>query len=106
MKFEDLINLTPVLEALLVLISALITRYLVPWIKKKLTMADRENILFAVELAVKAAQQYGKNFDWTGEQKKQYVISYLAQNGFQLDINIDNYIEAMVLDVKNQLMEE
>lgn len=50
------IDLTPIFQALIVLVAALITRYVVPWIKAKTTLDQRREIRDLVSILVFAAE--------------------------------------------------
>lgn len=90
-------NITPVVEAVLALVAAVITCFLVPYIKSKYGAEKLEEIQKWVRIAVEAAEQI---FVGTGlgKQKKAYVEEFLASKGFTLDSDsIDKMIEAAVL---------
>lgn len=85
------IDLTPVVQGLIVVIGILITRYLVPWLKAKMTIAQREKLAGVVETFVFAAEQiYGSGW---GKDKLHYVEARLLENGYTVDIDL---IEATV----------
>lgn len=85
------INLTPIFEAIIALIAALITYKLIPWIKARTTAAQQANLEAVVKMLVFAAEQmYGAN---KGEEKFRYVQNQLAKKGFDID---PNAIEAAV----------
>ncbi len=85
------IDLTPVVQGLIVVIGILITRYLVPWLKAKTTIAQREKLEGIVEMFVYAAEQiYGSGW---GKAKLNYVKARLRENGYTMDIDM---IEATV----------
>ena len=72
-------DITPIIEGLIALFSAVITAFVIPFIKAKLTRSQQENLRFWVSLAVRAAEQlYGSG---TGKEKKEYVISFLLSKG-------------------------
>ncbi len=90
-------NITPIVEAVVALIAAVITCFLVPYIKSKYGAEKLEEIRKWVCIAVEAAEQI---FVGTGlgKQKKAYVEEFLASKGFTLDADsIDKMIEAAVL---------
>lgn len=83
------IDLTPIFQALILLISSVITIYILPKVKavltEKLSAEQRENLKKWVRVAVAAAEQlYGGK---TGKEKKDYVVSFLLSKG--LVFNID-----------------
>lgn len=99
-----MIDLTPVIEAVIVLLGAVVTVFLVPWIKRQTSAKDREELLKWVEIAVAAAEQL---FDSTqGEEKKEAVVEFLRKEGFVFsEAEIDTAIEAAVLKLHRELEE-
>ena len=78
------INLTPIFQAIIVLIATLITYKLVPWIKSKTTAQQQANLSAIVKTLVFAAEQlYGAN---QGAEKLQYVKERLLEKGYEIDI--------------------
>lgn len=88
-------DLTPVIELIIALASALITTFLVPYLKQKLSCEKCENLKKWVCLAVEAAEQlYGNK---TGQQKKEYVVSFLLSKGIVFDVEeVNAMIESEV----------
>lgn len=78
-----MIDLTPIFEAILALLAALVTYKLIPWIKAR-TTAEQQSLLAAtVKTLVYAAEQlYGAG---KGTEKLDYVISELEKRGFTAD---------------------
>lgn len=73
------IDYTELLQAFVALLATLITTFLIPFIKKKLSAEKTEELRRWVSVAVKAAEQlYGSK---TGQQKKEYVVSFLLEKG-------------------------
>ena len=103
------IDLTQIILAIITLIGAFLTKYLVPLIKKKILSEDnklsdnqRMLIKLAIQTAVTAAEQIYKSEE--GEQKKDYVLALLKSQGFDVDTSaIDAEIEAAVLNLHQQL---
>ena len=78
------IDLTPILQAIIALLAALVTYKLIPWIKSKTTGQQQANLQAVVKMLVFAAEQlYGAN---QGEQKLQYVKERLQERGYDIDI--------------------
>lgn len=78
-----MIDLTPVFQAVIALIAALISYKLIPWIKSKTTGQQQNNLYAAAQIAVYAAEQiYGAG---QGQDKFQYVLDSLEAAGFKLD---------------------
>ena len=90
------IDLTPILQALIALIAALITYRLVPWIKARTTEAQRENLNVIIRTAVFAAEQlFGSGH---GAEKLDYATKWLEEHGYTVDRAL---IEAVVYDYLN-----
>lgn len=88
-----MINLTDIVQALLALIAVLITVYVIPWLKSKLTKEQLESLIYWTSIAVDAAEQvYSDN-----DHRKAYVISFLESKGYTIDTeDIYNEIEALI----------
>lgn len=95
-------DLTPVINAVIALIAALITAFVIPWVKRNTTAKDREEFLKWVEIAVAAAEQL---FHTTqGKEKKTYVVQFLQEQGFTFsEAEIDAAIEGAVLKLHRDL---
>lgn len=79
------LDITDIIEAAVVLISALVTTFLLPFLKQRLSDEKRQKLIFWVETAVKAAEQlYGSK---TGQQKKDYVVAFLLSKGIVADVD-------------------
>ena len=77
------IDLTPVFQAIIALLAALITTRLIPWIKKRTTEQQLMNLQAAARIAVYAAEQlYGAG---QGEEKLQWALERVESMGFHLD---------------------
>lgn len=79
------IDITPIIEALIGLVSLIITGFLIPLLKQKLTNEKREKLRSWVGIAVAAAEQLMKNK--SGIEKKEYVVSFLLSKGLVFDID-------------------
>jgi len=77
------INLTPIFEAIILLLAAVITYKVIPWIKAK-TTNEQQALLDAVitTLVFAAEQLYGAG---RGVEKLEFVISELRDRGFTAD---------------------
>ncbi|MBQ9913042.1 MAG: hypothetical protein IJO73_02315 [Clostridia bacterium] len=82
------IDLTPIFQALILLISSVITIYILPKVKTfltaKLSAEQRENLKQWVKVAVAAAEQVIKG-SGKGKEKKQYVLDFLLSKGITFD---------------------
>ena len=93
---------TQIISAVIALISALVSAFLIPWLKTKIDANKLQTIKTSVEIGVKAAEQLYAATD--GEEKKAYVINFLAEHGIRFDVStIDQLIEAAVLQLHHEL---
>lgn len=77
------IDLTPIIQAIIALLAALVTYRLIPWIKAKTTNEQQTLMKATVKTLVYAAEQiYGAG---NGEAKLDYVIQQLDGKGFTVD---------------------
>ena len=78
-----MIDLTPIFQAVIALLAALITYKLIPWIKSRTTNQQQENLYAAARIAVYAAEQlFGAG---QGEEKLDYAIAALKRAGYDID---------------------
>ncbi len=95
-------DLTPVINAVIALAAALITAFVIPWIKRNTSAKDREEFLKWVEIAVSAAEQLF--YSTQGKEKKKYVVQFLEGKGFTFsETEIDAAIEGAVLKLHRNL---
>ena len=80
----NMIDITPVINAVIALLAAGVSVFLIPWIKSKTTDAQRKELLEWVKIGVAAAEQLYKG-QGRGEEKKKYVLEFLASMGFTVD---------------------
>lgn len=93
---------TQIITAVLALLSALVTAFVIPWLKERIGAERLATWQQYVEIAVRAAEQLYSATQ--GEEKKAYVVQYLAGKGIQFDTEtVDKMIEATVLTLHNQL---
>ena len=93
---------TQIISAVIALISALVSAFLIPWLKTKIDANKLQTIKTYVEIGLKAAEQLYAATD--GEEKKAYVINFLAEDGIRFDVStIDQLIEAAVLQLHHEL---
>lgn len=92
-------NAVNIFYVILSIVSVLITGVLVPLLKQKYGREKITNVMDAVDLAVKAAEQiYNKTGQ--GQLKKQYVLMRLNEQGIKIsEKELDDMIEASVLEL-------
>lgn len=97
-----MIDLTQIMTALIAIIAAIATRYLVPWIKGNTNAHEREDLLEWAKISVMAAEQL--YWQSSGPERKQYVVDFLRNQGFDVDDKaVDNAIEAAVLALHKEI---
>lgn len=96
------VDITAVMNAVAALIAAIVSTFLIPWIRSKITTQQREQLVAWVKIAVSAAEQLYKGTG-RGEEKKQYVLDFLAKNGFSINEDSVNVaIEAAVKQLNSE----
>lgn len=81
-----MIDLTPVFQAIIALLAALITHKLIPWIKSKTTESQQKSIAMAAKIAVYAAEQvFGAG---QGPDKFRYAVEAMRKAGFDIDTTL------------------
>lgn len=100
-----MIDLTPVFQAAVALIAAVITVFVIPYIKGKTTEQQREQVSNWVRVAVTAAEQLYTGSK-KGTEKKAFVLNFLTELGLTVDeAALDALIEAAVHKLKNGALE-
>ena len=98
------IDLTQIIIALMGLLSAIITGFVIPWIKGKLDDRQLELLNGFIRIGVYAAEQLIS--PEKGEEKLKYVFDFLKAKGFQVDEpQVRTMIEAAVLELHRNLAE-
>ena len=95
------IDYTDLIQAIIALLSAVITGFLIPCLKKKFTEQRLEELKKWVEVGVKAAEQlYGSK---TGQQKKDYVVAFLLSKGIVFNVEeVTALIESEVYKITQE----
>lgn len=94
-----MIDLTPIVEAIVALVAAIITAFVIPWLKGKIDADKLEEIELWVTVAVEAAEQLYTG-SGRGAEKKAYVVEFLNSKGFKIDAEtLDKLIEAAVFNL-------
>ena len=87
------IDLTPIVQAIICLLAALVTYKVIPWITANTDEKQQAALMTATSIAIFAAEQlYGAG---KGAEKLQYVVDELEKKGFTADIAL---IEATIKD--------
>ena len=90
---------TFIFELIITVLSTLVSCFLIPQLKNKLSAEKREQLLYWVNVAVRAAEQlYGSK---TGQKKKEYVVAFLLSKGIIFDVDeVTALIESEVYKLK------
>ena len=97
-------NITPIIEAALLLLAAIFTTVVIPYIKSKTTAQQQTEINAWVKIAVSAAEQI-YNGSGRGAEKKAYVLEWLKQRGITVDeAKLDAMIESAVYELKSSVL--
>ena len=89
-------NITPIIEAALLLLAAIFTTVIIPYIKSKTTAQQQTDIEGWVRVAVSAAEQLYKG-SGRGDEKKAFVLDWLKKRHIAVDeAKLDAMIEAAV----------
>lgn len=92
-------DFTAIFQAILALLGAIITYWLVPYVKSKATAQQQANVAILVRTAVAAAEQlYGAGM---GKAKLDYAQQWLNERGVKYS---RAEIEAAVRDLSNDII--
>ena len=85
-----MIDITTVIEAIIILICSIITAFVIPYIKKKITNEQFDFLNKIIKTAVYAAEVMIKG-EGKGDEKRNYVINYVKsvceEHGITYDPN-------------------
>ena len=95
-------DMTKIIEAIITLLVAVITAFVIPYIKSKLSANELAEIMKCVKIAVEAAEMIYKE-SGMGKEKKKFVENFLTEHGIKVDIEqLDALIESAVLELKKE----
>lgn len=98
-----MVDITEIIGAVVSLVIAVVSTFLVPYIKQKVDAEKLEKWKNLVEIAVNAAEQIYNTAN-AGEEKKNYVHAWLVEQGITYDEKtVDTLIEAAVSKLNQQL---
>ncbi len=79
------IDYTEIIGGIITVLSAVVTTFLIPYLKEKLSQEKLQKLSYWVKIACQAAEQlYGSK---TGQQKKEYVVAFLLSKGIVFDVD-------------------
>lgn len=95
-----MVDITVIIEAVVTLAVALVTAFLIPWLKTKIEAEKLAELAKWVKIAVSAAEMIYTE-SGMGKQKKNYVLTFLETKGYTYDSNsVNALIESAVLELK------
>ena len=96
-------DITNIIKLVFAILSAVLTYFVIPYIRAKTNDSELESLKSYIRAAVHAAEMLYKE-SGMGKNKKEYVVEYLKELGYSVDINeIDALIEGAVFDLKNSI---
>lgn len=98
------IDITQIVMGLITLLIGLAEAFLIPWIRTKISNEKLAKIVDTIDIFVAAAEQIAARDGYDGAWKKQHVIELLEKNGYTVDETIDEFIEAAVIKLHNELI--
>ena len=92
-------DVTEIVKLIITLVGLIITGFLIPYMRSKISMQNQELINDLVKIAVTAAEQIYRG-SGRGKEKKEYVIKWLEERNIKVDADkIDAMIEAAVYEL-------
>lgn len=101
---ENIMNaeiFTQIVLAVITIVGALVSAYVIPFIKSKMTQSDMQRLVEFVKIAVRCANQIFTPEQW--ERKKEYVLN-LVKEFIEANLKIkltDEQIDAIIEGIVN-----
>ena len=95
-----MVDITPIVQAVIALLVAIATCVLIPLIRSKTTLSKRQELLEWVQIAVQAAEQIYQG-SGRGAEKKMYVQAWLKEQNIVIS---DSEIESAVHTLNSALL--
>lgn len=97
-------DITPIVEALILLVVAFIGCFVIPYVRSKTSVSQRQELQAWITLAVQAAEQLYQG-QGRGAEKKAYVIKWLEDHGIYIDTDqLEVMLESAVYALKAQVV--
>lgn len=97
-------DITQIILGLITVIFGIAEVFLIPWLKAKVGNEKLAKIVDTIDIFVAAAEQIANREGYDGAWKKAHVIELLEKNGYTVDDTLDDYIEAAVIKLHNELL--
>lgn len=98
------IDITQIIFGIITILIGLAEAFLIPWLKTKVGNEKLAKIVDTIDIFVAAAEQIAARDGYDGAWKKAHVIELLEKNGYTVDETIDEFIEAAVIKLHNELI--
>ena len=103
-----MIDITTVIETIIILICSIITAFVIPYIKKKITNEQFDFLNKIIKTAVYAAEVMIKG-EGKGDEKRNYVINYVKsvceEHGITYDANqVRQILEMSWLELSQEVI--
>ena len=98
------IDITEIVKAVVELVVGIAGIFLIPWLKQKIGNEKLAKIVDTIDIFVAAAEQIANREGYDGAWKKQHVKELLEKNGVTVDDTVDEFIEAAVIKLHNELV--
>lgn len=98
------IDITQIIFGIITVLVGLAEAFLIPWLKAKVGNEKLAKIVDTIDIFVAAAEQIAARDGYDGAWKKAHVIALLEKNGYTVDETIDEFIEAAVIKLHNELI--
>lgn len=93
-------DLTPVMISAITCLFAAITVFVIPFLRQKLSIEKREELMKWTEIAVNAAEQLCKSGVISKEDRKNHVLAFLNNKGYDVNLEeIDELIQSFVVNL-------
>lgn len=92
-----------IMSGVITILAAVITGFLIPWMKSKISQTQMEKITYYINMAVRCAEQIYTPEQW--DLKKRYVTNYitdLCNKNFKLTLS-DKDINVLIEGAVNQI---
>lgn len=98
------VDITKIVLGILTILAGIAEIYIIPWIKTKIENEKLVKIIDTIDTLVAAAEQIAERDGYNSAWKKQHVKEILEKNGYTVDETIDDFIEAAVIRLHNELI--
>lgn len=106
---KDVLTITNIFYVILSCLSILVVKIIIPLLQQKYSKEKIDNTMKIVDILVKSAEQI-YNQSGQGDLRKKYVLEKLKEQGISIsEVELDNMIEASVLEInkwKKELKKE